>query len=81
MVTKQSPAPTRLTENVKEDIKGIWLWSQNFFKSVVIEQRLAARVDKVASVAPLTQEISASPTKEEVQALQDKINELITAAK
>jgi oligoendopeptidase F len=76
-----SPQPPRYSEKVAEDLRNIYLWAHQWFKATVIEQRLASRIDKVAAITTLTQTISASPTKAEIEAIQAKINEIINASK
>ena len=84
-MTEQKPVttkqPPQMTEQLKEDVRSIFLWAHDLYKALVIEQRLAVRLKRAADVALLTQAISNPPTKAECEALQEKINELITALK
>lgn len=75
-----SPQPTKYTENVKEDLRSIYMWAHDWFRTTVMRQRLAARLDAMAAIAQLTQIISNPPTKAQVEAIQSKINEIINAS-
>jgi hypothetical protein len=63
-----------------ENIQALLDWTYSVYQILEAEQQILTRVNDIAAVAPLTQTISATPTKAEVEALQSKINELIAAA-
>lgn len=75
-----SPQPPRHTGNLKEDNYNLFKWLNDWFRVRVIQQRTTARMDSIKAIEPLTQTISSSPTQAEVQAIQAKINEIISAA-
>lgn len=74
------PTPPRLTGNPKVDAQILTSWAYDLYKAVVVEQQLPSRLNAIADIAPLTITISASPTQDEVTALRDTINAIITAA-
>lgn len=74
-----SPKPPAYTGDVKQDIKNISGWVRDWYRVRVANQRIAARLDAAKALDPLTQTISNPPTQTEVQAVQDKINQLIQA--
>ena len=53
---------------------------QKLYSSLVSTYRITTRLNALAVLTPLTQTISDPPTKAEVEALQAKINAIITAA-
>ena len=76
-----SPQPPRFSETVTEDLRNLFLWAHRWFQVTVIQQRMASRLDEISKIESLTQTISTSPTKAEVEKLQSKINEIIAASK
>jgi hypothetical protein len=55
-------------------------WAWNLFNVIQIENQTISRLNAIASVDALDQSISASPTQAQVQNIQQKLNEIITAA-
>lgn len=72
--------PPRLSGNTTQDLQATVEWAWDLYRNLVIEEQVENRLTAVASVSPLTQTISATPTQSEVEALQAKVNELIAAA-
>lgn len=73
------PSPPRLTgQNPTEDASAILSWAYQLYQVLEREQGIVSKSQRLRAVVPLTQTISASPTQDEVEAIQTKINEIIT---
>lgn len=74
-----TPTPPRATGNIQADIQAIISWGYDLYRALVVEQRLADRLNAIAAIATSTTVISNPPTKANVEELQTKINAIIAA--
>jgi hypothetical protein len=75
------PRPPRLaSKNQEENTRALLDWTFSVYQILESEQQITTRINSIAQVEPLSQSISATPTQVEIQAIQNKINELIAAS-
>lgn len=72
--------PPRLTGSPAKDSVIINDYLFQLFNSLIVQSRIIERLDAISELATIASEISDPPTKEEVEALRDKINAIINAA-
>lgn len=69
--------PDKADDAVDELLSYLWL----FFKNHTNVQQLPQRIEAIASLQPLGLTISNPPTQAQVQAISDKVDAIIAAAR
>lgn len=74
-----TPTPPRLSGDSKQDLMAMTEFMWSLYQALVIENRIDLRTQAMDALTQLDQEISATPTQAEIQAIQTKLNEVIAA--
>lgn len=79
------PQPPSLSGQTQQDLAAIIEWMEFVYRAVtlgdLIGQRLAERAEKFRDLAALTQAIGDPPTTAQVEAIQERLNDILATLK
>jgi hypothetical protein len=75
------PLPQALSGNLADDIDTIYKFLANFRQQLIVASGIVQRLDAIGKLNVMTTEISATPTKAEIDEIRTLLNNVIRAAK